>query len=54
MMRLFWVAFLLGTMATGGFAQESLTVQARKQAPPSHGGPRDPEDARRAGLSHPG
>jgi hypothetical protein len=35
MMRLFRVAFLLGMMATGAFAQESLTVQARKQAPPS-------------------
>ncbi len=34
-MRLFRVAFLLGVMTTGAFAQESLTVQARKQAPPS-------------------
>jgi hypothetical protein len=34
-MRLFRVAYLLGVMATGAFAQESLTVQARKQAPPS-------------------
>jgi hypothetical protein len=34
-MRLFRVAFFLGLMATGAFAQESLTVQARKQAPPS-------------------
>jgi hypothetical protein len=34
-MRLFWVAFFLGTMATGGSAQESLKVQARKEAPPS-------------------
>jgi hypothetical protein len=34
-MRLFRVAFLLGVMATGAFAQESLTVQARKQPPPS-------------------
>jgi hypothetical protein len=34
-MRSFWVAFWLCATTTGGFAQESLTVQAHKQAPPS-------------------
>lgn len=34
-MRSFPVAFLLVVMATGAFAQETLTVQARKQAPPT-------------------
>jgi hypothetical protein len=34
-MRLLRVAFLVCAMATGALAQETLTVQARKQAPPS-------------------
>ena len=34
-MRPFWVALSFCTLVTGGFAQETLTVQARKQAPPS-------------------